>query len=90
MLAGRIEAFPSSCLRIICFKVWAVPSRVSCVLFFSFLLDLPSLVANMHSRKKLCGSGRWTALAGDFISSDVFFISAVETLGDNIRALAII
>jgi hypothetical protein len=90
MLAGRTEAFPSSCLRIVCFEVWAVPSKVSRVLVVSFLLDLPSLISNVHARKKRCGSGRWTGLACDFISSDVFCISAVETHGDNIRDLAII
>jgi hypothetical protein len=60
------------------------------MLFVSFLLDLPSYVANVHSRKKSCGNGRWTGLACDFISSDVFCIRAVETHGDNIRDLAII
>ena len=42
------------------------------MLFVSFLLDLPSLVDNVYSKKKRCASGRWTGLACDFISSDVF------------------
>jgi hypothetical protein len=90
VLAWRTEAFPSSYLRIICFKLWAIPSRVSSMLFVNILLDLLSRVANVHSKKKSCGSGRWTGLACDFISSDVFYISAVETHGDNIRSLYVI
>jgi len=59
-------------------------------MYVSFLLDLTRLVVNVHSRKKSFGSGRWTGLACDFISSDVFCIIAVETHGDNISDLAII
>ena len=59
------------------------------MLFVNFLLDLLSRVSNVHSRKKSCGSGRWTELTCDFKSSDDFHISAVETHSDDIRALAI-
>ena len=50
------------------------------MLFVSFLLDLPSLVANVHSRKRSCGSGRWIGMTCDFISSDVIFLSVLLKL----------